>query len=729
MGDDGTATAPAGTLARTAVVRVPVVLQMEAAECGAAALTAVLAHHGCHRTLEELRRTCGVSRDGSNALQIAEAARHYGMEADGLSAELDELAAVRMPAILHWGFNHFLVLEGFDGTSWHLMDPSLGRRAVSTEDFRRDFTGVCIEIAPGGRFEPSGQPSSPWPALRASLRGSGPAIAVALIAGVLMSIPGIAVPVLGSIFVDGVLARGQSGWIMPIVGFALMAVVAKAVLSTVQAAVLIRLERRMCMTSSARFMEHALRLPVDFYSHRLPGEMVSRLGGIERLSQLLGSKLFPALAGAATGVLYLVAMISIDLRLALLSVLVASMIAFIIARSARTLRDQSRIAEQETGRQAGIVAVGLQAMETLKASGRESDFLARVMGAQARARRSRQELEQRGLAVESVPPFLESLLSQAIVLAFGAAMVMQGELTLGGLLAFQTILYFFMGPVVDLAGFAQEFQSVHADLSRLDDVQRHPGDPLAAPGTEAGAARLEGCVELREVTFGYAESQPPLLSSFSMRAEPGRRIALVGTTGSGKSTVAKLVTGLYRPWTGTVELDGRELSAWPRIERTGGVAMVAQQPQLFEGSLRENLTLWDADIPEPWLYEALEDAASADLLLRRGGLGQRVEEAGSNFSGGEAQRIEIARALARRPSVLVLDEATSALDAETEFRIDRALRRRGCTCIIVAHRLSTVRDADEIIVLDRGEVLERGTHQELMAAGGAYAALVEGGSL
>jgi ABC-type bacteriocin/lantibiotic exporter with double-glycine peptidase domain len=308
---------------------------------------------------------------------------------------------------------------------------------------------------------------------------------VALIAGVLMSVPGIAVPVLGSVFVDGVLARGQSSWIMPIVGFALMAVVAKAVLSTVQAAVLIRLERRMCMTSSARFMEHALRLPVDFYSHRLPGEMVSRLGGIERLSQLLGAKLFPAIAGAATGVLYLVAMVSIDRRLALLSVLVAAMIAFIIARSARTLRDQSRIAEQESGRQAGIVAVGLQAMETLKASGRESDFLARVMGAQARARRSRQDLEHRGLAVESVPPYLESMLSQAIVLAFGAALVMQGELTLGGLLAFQTILYFFMGPVVDLAGFAQEFQSVHADLSRLDDVQRHPTDPLAAPTAEA----------------------------------------------------------------------------------------------------------------------------------------------------------------------------------------------------------------------------------------------------
>ncbi len=729
MGAEVATPVAAPALERIAPVHVPVVLQMEAAECGAAALTAVLAHHGCHRTLEELRRSCGVSRDGSNALQIAEAARHYGMESDGLSAELDELAGVAMPAILHWGFNHFLVLEGFDGSSWHLMDPALGRRKVSMEDFRRDFTGVCIEIKPAQGFAPSGQPSSPWPALRASLRGSAPAIIVALIAGVLMSVPGIAVPVLGSVFVDGVLARGQSSWIMPIVGFALMAVVAKAVLSTVQAAVLIRLERRMCMTSSARFMEHALRLPVDFYSHRLPGEMVSRLGGIERLSQLLGAKLFPAIAGAATGVLYLVAMVSIDLRLALLSVLVAAMIAFIIARSARTLRDQSRIAEQESGRQAGIVAVGLQAMETLKASGRESDFLARVMGAQARARRSRQDLEHRGLAVESVPPYLESMLSQAIVLAFGAALVMQGELTLGGLLAFQTILYFFMGPVVDLAGFAQEFQSVHADLSRLDDVQRHPTDPLAAPTAEAGASRIEGFVELREVTFGYAESQPPLLDAFSLRAEPGRRIALVGGTGSGKSTVAKLVTGLYRPWSGSVELDGRDLAAWPRIERTGGVAMVAQAPQLFEGSLRENLTLWDADLPESWLYEALEDAASADLLLRRGGLGQRVEEGGSNFSGGEAQRIEIARALARRPSVIVLDEATSALDAETEFRIDRALRRRGCTCIIVAHRLSTVRDADEIIVLDRGVVAERGTHQELIDAGGAYAALIEGGSL
>ncbi len=716
-------------LQKTRIARVPVVLQMEAAECGAAALTSVLARAGCHRTLEEMRRACGVSRDGSNALQIVEAARFEGMEADGLSSGVAALTMVPMPTILHWGFNHFLVLEGFDGSQWHLMDPAVGRRVVTTADMERDFTGVCIELSPGADFTPSGRPTAAWPALRRNLRGSGRAITVALLSGVLMAIPGVAVPGLGGVFVDQVLRDGQHAWAVPLLLFALAAVLMKVVLSVVQSVVLLRLERRLCMTSAARYMEHALALPVDFYAHRLPGDMVSRLGAIDRLSMLLGSKLFPTIASAACGVLYLAAMIMISARLSLLSVLVAAVIAFIIVRSARGLQDRSRMAEQESGRQAGVISVGLQAIESLKASGRESDFFSRVIGAQARTRRSRQELEHLGLTVQAVPPWLETILSQAAVLAMGAFMVMSGELTLGGLLAFQTILWFFMGPVVDLAGFAQEFQAVHADLSRLDDVERHPIDPLCRTAAEPADRPVEGRVELRGVTFGYSESMPALLKELSLEAAPGRRVALVGTTGSGKSTVAKVLTGLYRPWDGSVLIDGRPLEEWPRIERTTAMALVPQHPKLFEGSLRDNLTLWEYDVPEPWLHEALEDAACSDLLLRRGGLGQRVEEGGSNYSGGEAQRIEIARALVRRPAIVVLDEATSALDAETEHRIDRALRRRGCTCIIVAHRLSTVRDADEIIVLDDGCVVERGTHESLLEASGVYADLVRGGAL
>ena len=714
------------------LVEAPTVVQMDAVECGAASLVCVLGFHGRHVTLEEARRVCGVNRDGSSALQITAAAENYGLSCDGYSVESEELADLKLPGILFWGFDHFVVLEGWKRGEWRIMDPAAGQRWVSAEEFDAKFTGVVLELQPTDAFVRGGQSASLRAALLERLRGSWRVIAAAAACGVLLAVPAFVLPALGAVYVDRVLLEGAHRWIPSMIGIVAAAMAFAGLLTFLQQRLLARLEQRMAMSGSARFLEHVLRLPVDFFSHRFPGDIVQRLSSLEMLSDLLASKIAPALVGALTSVLFLAAMFAIDRLLSLVEIAVVGVVILLVLRSGRALVDHTRTLEKDLGIGAGTLTAGLSAIETVKASGRENDLFARVADANARVATSQQALEGLTTTLTAAPEFLVSLLVSAVVLAVGGWQVMRGDMTVGSLLAFQSIMLAAMGPVLDLAALSQQVQALRATMSRIDDVMRHPLDPLALPGMAPERAEefppaCGDTLEFRDVVFGYSESSEPLIRDFSLTIGPGRRVALVGLTGSGKSTVGKLACGLYSPWSGQVLIDGRPLAEIPRHERATLLAVVGQAPLLFEASLRENLSMWDPLIPEDWMREAADDAGLAGLLDARGGLGMRISEGGVNLSGGEAQRVEIARALARRPSILILDEATSALDATTESRIDRAIRRRGCACLIIAHRLSTIRDADEIVVLDHGQVVQRGSHEELLALGGAYAEFVRGG--
>ena len=710
----------------------PTVVQMDAVECGAASLVSVLGFHGRHVTLEEARRVCGVNRDGSSALQITAAAENYGLSCDGYSVESEELLELQLPGILYWGFDHFVVLEGWRRGEWRIMDPAAGQRWVSPEEFDAKFTGVVLELRPTDAFVRGGLPPSLHAALVERLRGSWRVIAAAASCGVLLAVPAFVLPALGAVYVDRVLLEGARTWILPMAVILVAAMAFSGLLVFLQQRLLARLEQRMAMSGSARFLEHVLRLPVDFFSHRFPGDIVQRLSSLEMLADLLASKIAPAVVGALTSLLFLGAMFAINRVLASVAIVVVGVVIILVLRSGRALVDHTRSLEKDLGLGAGTLTAGLSAIETVKASGRENDLFTRVADANARVASSQQALEGLTTTLTAVPEFLVSLLVSAVVLSVGGWQVINGNMTVGSLLAFQSIMLAAMGPVLDLAALSQQIQALRATMSRIDDVMRHPLDPLALPGVEPEPTedfppvRCD-TLEVRDVVFGYSESSEPLIRDFSLTIGPGRRVALVGLTGSGKSTVGKLACGLYAPWSGQVLIDGRPLSGIPRHERATFLAVVGQSPLLFEASLRENLSMWDPLIPDDWMREAADDAGLAGLLEARGGLGMRISEGGVNLSGGEAQRVEIARALARRPSILVLDEATSALDATTESRIDRAIRRRGCACLIIAHRLSTIRDADEIVVLDHGQVVERGSHEELLALGGAYAGFVHGG--
>ena len=708
-------------------VRTPTVIQQEAVECGAAALGIVLGHHGRIVPLEELRVACGVSRDGAKASNIVRAARAYGLEARGLRRETSALGTVPLPAIVFWNFNHFVVVEGAGRRGVWLNDPAVGPRRVSWDEFEGAFTGVVLELTPGPDFAPGGERTRLTRALaqRLSVVAAMAPLALCVIAGLGLAIPGLVVPAFLKIFADQVLGEGDQDLVTPLALGLLAAAVAQAGLTWLQQSVLIRLSTKLSLSMSTRFMRHMLRLPVGFFLQRFAGNLVARVGLNDRVAVLLSGQLTLTLLSLVAAVVYAVAMLVIDVPLGALAILLGAANFLALRAVSRRRRDVNVVLVSETAKFNGVSIAGVQAIETIKASGAEDDFFARWSGQQAKVVNERQRLGVATMALASVPTLLAALSGAAIV-TLGALLVLDGSLSLGSLLALQSLAISFTVPIASLITLGSTLQEAEGNLASLDDVLRHP--PAEANGTIApgdGPARLSGRLEFEGVTFGHSPLAPPLIDRLSLVVEPGQRIALVGPTASGKSTVARLAAGLHRPWEGRVLLDGvpRDDLAPDLVAAT--VSLVDQEINLFEASIRENISLWDPTISEQAIVRAARDASIHDDIARRtGAYDRRVEEGARDWSGGQRQRLEIARALAGDPALVILDEATSALDPVVEREIDEALRARGCACLIVAHRLSTIRDADEIVVLDQGRVVQRGSHDELIAQDGLYAQLV-----
>ncbi|MEV6005955.1 NHLP family bacteriocin export ABC transporter peptidase/permease/ATPase subunit [Streptomyces sp. NPDC051976] len=714
---------------RHRTVRTPTVLQMEAVECGAAALAMVLGHYGRHVPLEELRIACGVSRDGSRASNVLKAARRYRLEAKGMQMEPAALAQVRTPAVLYWEFNHFVVLDGigrrFGRRGVHLNDPARGRRFVSMEEFDTSFTGVVLTFEPGVRFRPGGRRPGLLGALPARLRGTCGTLLAALLASFLLVVAGVAAPALSREYIDSFLLGGQTS-VLPVV-FAGMATLlaVTALLTGVQQANLLRGRVISSTLSSARFLRHLLRLPVTFFAQRSPADLVQRLQSNDSVAETLARDLAAAGVDAVVVLLYAVLLWTYDPQLTAIGVGLAlsNVVALRVVARIRNTRVQKLRAD--SARLTNTAYGGLALIETMKATGGENGYFRRWAGMHAATLDGQQRLGVPSAWLAVVAPTLAAL-NSALILLIGGTRAVEGHLSIGLLVAFQSLVTSFTAPVSRLSGVAGRIQDFAADVARLKDVENFPVDPLFAPGGPAPSTRrLSGHVTLEGITFGYSPLDKPLLTDFSLTVGPGQQVALVGGSGSGKSTVSRLISGLYQPWEGEIRIDGQPLADISRGALSASVSFVDQDVFLFEGTVRDNVALWDPSIPDEAVTAALRDAAVLDAIARRpGGIRGRVEQDGRNFSGGQRQRLEIARALVRQPSVLVLDEVTSALDAETEQVIIDNLRRRGCACVVIAHRLSTVRDSDEIVVLDHGTVVERGRHEDLLAAGGPYAALV-----
>lgn len=708
-------------------INTPTVLQMEGLECGAASLAMVLAYYGRKVPLEELRIECGVSRDGSKASNVLKAARKYGMEAKGFRMEPEDLKTMSFPVIIFWNFNHYVVLEGFRKDKVFINDPASGPRVISLEEFDNAFTGVVLTFTPTASFEKGGDQDSTAKALLRRLNNATSPLVYVILAGLFLVIPGLVIPVFTRVFVDNVLVGQMMGWFRPLLVAMGITAMIRFTLTWLQEYYLLRFETRLAISSSAKFLTHIISLPVEFFSQRMGGDLVTRIQLNDKVATLLSGTLSVNALNLVMVVFYIIVMLYYDVVLTLTGVTVAllNLVALKFVSKKRVLLNQTL--QQEMGKLMGVSMAGLNMIETLKASGGESDFFAKWGGHEAKVTNANQELAMPTQLLDMVTPLLTAI-NNLVILVVGGFRVMDGVLTMGMLVAFQSLMSSFLQPFTQLVQLGSTLQETTSDIKRLDDAMRYKKaaefDPVSID--EFGSEKLQGTLEIKAVSFGYSKVEPALISDFSVKLNKGDRVAIVGGSGSGKSTIAKIASGLYTPWTGEVLYDGQPLSRIPEQVFFDSVAMVDQDVFMFEGSIKENLTMWDNSVSDEDLVFAAHDAHIHDeIASRKGGYMSHVEEGGTNFSGGQRQRIEIARALMNRPNILIMDEATSALDAQAESIVDKNIRRRGITCLIVAHRLSTIRDCDEIIVLDKGKIVQRGTHETMKDMEGPYAELIK----
>ena len=711
---------------------VPTILQMETTECAAACLGMILAHHGRWVPLERLRVDCGVSRDGANASSMLRAAREYGLVAKGFRRSREELFEIPFPMVLFWEFNHFVVLEGIRGRRFYINDPGHGPRRLSVEEFEESYAGICFGFQRRRDFRRGGSKPSILRGLRVRFGHARGALAFATLATLTLLVPGLAVPTMTKVFVDDVLIGQNGDWVNALLAGLVLAAAIQGALVWLQRAFLARMEAKLSLVTTSRFFWHLITLPVPFFGQRYAGDLVSRVASNDRVARLLSDELVVNAINTLAIGFYAAVMLSYDVPLTLVTIAIVAVNLVVLRFASRARDDANRRLLKEQGKLAGVSVNGIQTIETLKASGTEGDFFARWSGMHANVLNAQQRLAFASTLANVAPPLLFVLAAVAL-LGVGGLRVLDGTLTIGGLVAFQGLANNFAAPVSGLVQFGANLQTVSGDLARLDDVLQYTPDERARRALDAGAAEEQGpaprgAVELSHLTYGHNVMEPPLIEDFTLSIRPGQRVALVGRSGSGKTTLAKLVCGLLTPWSGRVRIDGQDIEDIAPARFAEVVAHVDQELVLFEGSVRDNVALWEPTVSEREIVQALRDAAIHDVVAERlGKYDAAVEEGGRNFSGGQRQRLEIARALARNPAVLVLDEATAALDPVTELDIDDRLRQRGCTCLIVAHRLSSIRDADEIIVLDGGRIVQRGTHDTLMADKGLYRDLVTAG--
>ena len=702
--------------------KTPTIFQMEATECGAASLAMICVYWGKHIPLEQMRVETGVSRDGCNARNIMRAARRFGMECHAYRKEPDSLKTLEMPCLIHWNFNHFVVLEGFKGDSAYLNDPAIGRRKLTMEELDEGFTGVVLTFKPTESFEKVKKENTLLPLVLKRLDGQKEALAQLICLGLLLILPGLILPVLSQLFLDEILGSGGVQWFGKFLGFMAATILFRTLLELYRSKLLRNMQNKLVLLSAREFLGKLFRLPVNFFDQRSAGDLVGRIENNDNVNVFITGNLAGIVLDIFVAVFYLVLLLTYNPVMTAIG-MVGIVFNMILAKAtSEKISTMIQKLQQDKGKLVGAVCAGLSVTSTLKASGAESVYSARILGYEAKASSMEQQISRTQTIIGALPGVIGNIID-VVILIVGAMYVINGRMTLGMLSAFSTLFSSFSDPVEELVSFVQQIQTLKADMERVDDIMRHPVDEKfdGHQVKEMPQAKLSGRVDLEDISFGYSRLAKPLVTDFSFSLTPGSSVAFVGSSGCGKSTMSKIVSGLYRPWSGSVRFDGVPMEEIPPEVLHASVSTVSQNITLFSGTIRDNLTLWNPAILEKDMINAAKDACIHEVITQKpGAYDFKLAEGGANLSGGQRQRLEIARALATNPTILIIDEATSALDPITEKKIIDNIKRRGCTCIIVAHRLSAVRNSDEIIVMHAGSIVERGSHEELSSIDGYY---------
>jgi len=709
--------------------KTPVVMQLEAKECGAACLTMILSYYDKWIPLEQVRADCGVSRDGSNAKNMVLAARNYGLTVAAYKLESDEVKDVgSFPCIIHWNFNHFVVLKGFKGKYAYINDPNRGEVKVPMQEFDESFTGVCIMFEPGENFVPSGKKKTLYDYIKERSKGLRSIVIFVVLTTVISSLMSIITPGFTRVFYDRLLSGTDTQWANGFLIFFSCFSALQIFVSLLSSIKSLKINGKMAVVGSSTFMWRVLRLPMEFFSQRMVGDVFSRQNSNANISKTIVNTLAPLAINICMMVFYFIVMIRYNVVLTAVSLATTIInMAFSLYLSKKRM-NSTRIIMRDAGKLSSTTMAGIESIETIKSAGTEDGFFAKWAGYQASCNEAQIQYSKTTSYLGIIPSIV-SMLCNMTILTIGVYLTMKGEITLGMITAFQGYLNGFITPVNTLISAGQALQEMRTEMERIDDVMRYPLDFVFEDNEEKkepeSYAKLTGNVELKNVTFGYSRLAAPLIRDFNLTLKPGSKVALVGSSGCGKSTISKLVCGIAEPWSGEILFDGKPIREIDRNVFTGSVAVVDQDIILFEDTIMNNVKMWDNSIEDFEVILAARDAQiHEDIMQRNGGYDYKLSEGGKNFSGGQNQRLEIARVLAQDPTICILDEATSALDAKTEYDVVKAIRDRGITCIVIAHRLSTIRDCDEILVLDHGVVVERGTHDELMALGGHYTELI-----
>lgn len=702
--------------------KTPTIYQMEATECGAASLSMVFAYFGKYFPLEKMRIETGVSRDGCNAGNMMRAAKKYGLECHGYRKEPEDLKKLTPPCIIHWNFNHFVVFEGFKGKYAYINDPAMGRRKLTMEELDDSFTGIVLTFKPTPSFQKEKKPKTLLQFIKSRLQGQYGVLGKLLFTGLLLVFPGLLLPVLSQVFMDDVLVAGNTDWFGKLILFMAAAIILQAALTLYRDAVLVRLQKKMVLLSARSFLSCLFRLPISFFDQRYVGDLAGRVSNNARVSDFLAGDLAETVLHIFVAIFYLILLLlysplltAIALGSALLNILVMKV-------TSRQISSASVKLQQDSGKLAGAVCAGLSITSTLKASGAETEYTGRILGYHAKTIELEQNLSRSQTILNAIPDAVK-MLADVLLLLVGGSLVINGKMTIGMLVAFTGLFGSFSEPIDKLVGFAKNIQTTKADVNRVEDILQYTADEKFDDtlSKRPMTTKLEGSVELRNIAFGYSRLKPPIVSDLNVKIPCGSSVAFVGASGCGKSTVSKVVSGLYTPWEGELLFDGIPAKEIPNEVLSASVSTVSQNITLFSGTVRENLTMWNSKISESDMIAAAKDACIHDVISQKpGGYDYHLSEGASNLSGGQRQRLEIARALATNPTILIMDEATSALDPVVEKQIVDNIKRRGCTCVIVAHRLSAIRDCDEILVLDKGKIAQRGTHEALAAVDGHY---------